>query len=86
MKMSTNIPATLRRWIDKNPGKVREAASGGGYNTDSGFAYDFLLERGWCCDDIGLHTIIEPSATAMLAKLRSAEKCECHDCVTGENW
>lgn len=84
MKISGRIPKTLRTYCEKHQHQIHDVDCGDGYS--DGFAYDILLARGWCCDDIGLHTIIEPTVKATLAKLRAIEKCECKDCITGGNW
>ena len=77
---------SVRNWCEKHPDRVRDADYGGGYSTDSGKAYDILLERGWSTSEQGLHTIIEGTAKEALAELRGIEPCECHDCVTGDGW
>jgi hypothetical protein len=82
-----NLPSkSLTKWIEKHREMVCEADYGGGYNTDSGRAYDILLNRGFCWMEPGLHTIIEETATATLICLREVEKCNCHSCETGEGW
>lgn len=73
------IPKTLRRWLDRNSEKVAAVSHGGGYCTDSGDAYDVLMEPGWRVQD-GMHTIIEATVSDTLAKLRTAEPCDCADC------
>lgn len=80
VKYCKPAPATLRRWIDAHPEKVAEFDCGGGYGTDSGFAYDILLRAGWrMCDD-HVHTLIEPTVAAMLAQLRTLSPCDCDEC------
>lgn len=73
-------PASLKRWIDAHPEKVEEFDCGGGYSTDSGFAYDILLRAGWRKDDDYVHTLIEPTVRDMLAQLRSVSVCDCDEC------
>ena len=87
VRINCKLPLILKRWVDRNPEKVREVDHGDGYNTPSGQAYDVLLERGWCAyGDAGLHTIIEATATETLAQLREVAACRCENCKTGEGW
>jgi hypothetical protein len=80
VKYCKPAPASLRAWIEKNPEKVYEFDSGDGYCTESGFAYDILLRAGWRMGDDFCHTLIEATAKAMLAQLRSVEPCDCDEC------
>lgn len=80
VKYCKPAPATLRRWLDKNADKVVEFDCGGGYSTDSGFAYDILLRAGWRMSDDYVHTLIEPTVAAMLAQLRDVSPCDCDSC------
>ena len=73
-------PATLKRWLDVNADKVKEFDAGGGYSTDSGFAYDVLLRAGWRRGDDWVHTLIEPTVKDMLSQLRAVVRCECDEC------
>jgi hypothetical protein len=86
VKYEGNIPKNLRAWCDKHPERVTEVSQGGGYNTDSGMAYDVLLRRHWGRSDGDGHTIIESTAKDTLAELRAAKPCTCEDCVTGRGW
>jgi hypothetical protein len=82
VKYCKPAPATLRRWLDANADKVQEFDCGGGYCTDrdDGFAYDILLRAGWRMGDDYVHTLIEPTVTAMLAQLRAVAPCDCDEC------
>lgn len=84
MKISGNIGKTLRAYCDKHADQLLDVTADGGYS--DGFAYDILLARGWCTDEMGLHTIIEYTVKDTLAKLREIRPCECSDCLTGNNW
>jgi len=86
MKVNCRLPKTLKAWIEKHADRICEIDYGDGYATESGRAYDILLNRGWCAEDIGLHTIIEQTASETLRVLRASEKCECRDCITGDGW
>ena len=59
----------------------RHFARGEGYATDSGFAYDILLRRGWRMSDDWVHILIEPTVKDMLRQLRSVTACDCRDCM-----
>ena len=87
MKISGNVPKTVLNWCKRNEEKIYEVHYGDGYNTNSGKAYDILLNRGWC-EDIsdGYHTIIEGTAKETLEVLKNIRPCKCHDCETGEGW
>lgn len=82
VKYCKPAPATLRKWIDAHPEKVREFDSGGGYATENerGFAYDILLREGWRRGDDYVHTIIEETVAATLAQLRDVVQCDCDEC------
>lgn len=84
MKINANIPKTLRKYCEAHADQLLDVTAGDGYS--DGFAYDILLARGWCCDEMGLHTVIEYTVKDMLSKLRSVYKCECSDCITGKGW
>ena len=84
MKVTAKIPKTLLSYCQKHEEKICDVYAADGYN--EGFCYDILLNRGWCTDESGLHTIIEPTIKQTLEKLRAIEPCSCRDCVTGEGW
>jgi len=87
MKISGNPKSkVLLKWCKKNEEKVYEIHHGRGYSTESGDAYDILLNRGWCWEEDGCHTIIEETASDTLKALRDVKECKCHDCLTGEGW
>lgn len=78
------IPATLRRYCDRHRHQIAAVAAGGGYATDSGFAYDVMLRDGWCdgSDPFGsCHTLIEATLKEILSALRGIRQCECDDCL-----
>ena len=83
MKISANIPQTLRKYCEAHSEQMTDVAANDYWN---GFAYDILLARGWCNGDAGEHTIIESTVKDMLLMLRSVQKCECSDCITGKGW
>ncbi|MDN8617162.1 hypothetical protein [Variovorax ginsengisoli] len=71
VRYCTDPPATLRRWCDAHAHQIEEFDSGDGYATDSGFAYDIMLRRGWPMSDDWVHILIEPTVKDMLRQLRS---------------
>lgn len=82
-----NLPSkTLNRWIDGHKEMVFDAEYGDGYCTESGKAYNILLNRGYCWNEWGMHTIIDETALEALKHLKESFKCECKDCITGEGW
>lgn len=87
-KISKNLKSkTLLWWLNKNPGKIREADYDPGY-TDSdrnpdGWAYDFFCAPGWSSNEDPnqpLHTIIEYTVKDMLDQLRNLRPCDCESC------
>jgi len=86
MKVNCKLPKTLAAWVNKHPDRIIAIDYGSGYTTESEMAYDILLNRGWCSGGVGLHTIIEQTASETLRVLRDMEKCECRDCITGDGW
>jgi hypothetical protein len=80
VKYCKKPPVTLKRWIEANPDKVYEFDCGGGYGTESGFAYDILLRAGWRMGDDHVHTLIEETVKEMLAQLRAVVPCDCDEC------
>ena len=84
MKISANISKTLRTYCEAHSEQMTDVTAGDGYS--DGFAYDILLARGWCTGDMGEHTLIESNVKDMLSRLRSVQKCECSDCITGKGW
>lgn len=73
-------PATLKRWLDAHADKVDEFDCGGGYGTESGFAYDILLRAGWRMGDDFVHTLIESTVRDMLDRLKAVVPCDCDEC------
>jgi hypothetical protein len=86
VKYEGHVPKTLRDWCDKHPERVREVVAGGGYNTDSGFAYDVALRRGWRAAGEVVHSFVEETAKETLSQLRGVKACDCSDCKTGIGW
>lgn len=74
-----NVPASLRRWCDKHPGRVVDIDRDDGYTTTSGMAYDILLAPGWICD--GTHIIIAETVREALNRLSEIQPCDCTDCL-----
>jgi hypothetical protein len=81
VRYCSDPPKTLRTWCDAHAHQVEEFDSGDGYATESGFAYDILLRRGWRMGDDCVHILIEPTVKDMLRQLRSIAECDCSDCV-----
>ena len=86
---SRNVPAPFRAWCDTNANafaRIRAVDYGPGYShPDTGrdcHAYNILLRRGWSTEETGLHTIIEPTATAAKRQIREATPCNCAECST----
>lgn len=89
MKINGKFPKALLDWMNKHADRVYEADKDFGYICDNarGYAYDILLNRGWCFEgDYGQHTAIEPTAAEMLRMLRATRPCKCRDCETGSGW
>ena len=80
------VPQSLRKWCDQHADKVYEVHAGGGYCTDSGFAYDVALRNGWRDGGDFVHSIIEGNVRDTLDKLRSVVPCECKTCKAGDGY
>ena len=80
VKYCAEPPATLRSWCDAHAHQVEEFDSGEGYATDSGFAKDIMLRRGWRMSDDWVHIVIEPTVKDMLRQLRAIMACDCREC------
>lgn len=79
-KIHPDTPKTLRRWLERNPGKVADAYQGVEYSSDTGFGYDWLLAPGYCvAGEPGLHTIIVYTVKDMLEALNNIEPCHCSE-------
>ncbi len=78
-----NPAVALRRWCDAHADRVQDVDLTGGYDFGRGEAraYNVLLRPGWRMGDDWAHTLIEPSARAMLAQLRAVVPCDCDDCT-----
>lgn len=82
IKYIGRIPATLRAWCNKHPTVVREVTTGNAYScSESGFAYDVFLHRGWGAYSDAVHTVIEPTVATTLRVLREVTACECDYCL-----
>ena len=79
------VPQSLRKWCDQHADKVYEVHAGGGYCTDSGFAYDIALRNGWRDGGDYVHSIIEPNVKEALSKLRGVVPCDCRACKNSES-
>lgn len=85
VKYEGKIPKTLKAFADKRAHQIQEVTHDGGYCTDSGYAYDAFLRRGWRKGDDFVHTIITDTASQMIAELREIVACDCDYCKRGDH-
>lgn len=82
---SSHVPATFRAWADKHADRIAAVDYDGGYShPDTGrdcTAYNVLLRTGWCTEEDGLHTVIDPRVGEVKKAIREAQPCRCSECA-----
>ena len=82
------LPKVLKRAVDKFADRISDNTRGelavdkdSGFCTSTGLAWDILLAPGWRTNDGGHRTIIEPNSAVAAELIRTAEPCDCDDCI-----
>lgn len=82
---SSRVPASFKAWAEKHADRIAAVDYDGGFshpNTgEDCTAYNVLLRLGWCTEEEGLHTIIDPRVTEVKKAIREAEPCHCGECA-----
>lgn len=74
----------VREYCEAHPERVAAICYDSGYATESGFAYDVMLRKGWSKSDDAVHTLIEQTASEILRELKNASPCDCERCSATE--
>lgn len=81
---SNRVPASFRAWAEKHADRIEAVDYDGGFShPDHGrdcTAYNVLLRHGWCTEEDGLHTIIDPRVSEVKKAIREAQPCHCREC------